>query len=359
MRLVFLASKMANPVDDPNQFEQRKQDHIRLALDPQNQASGASGLDSISLIHEAIPDLNFADIDISRHIIGMDLPTPLFVSSMTAGHQASIDINRVLAEACSQRGWLMGVGSQRRQLFDPQAAAEWIAIRRAFPKVNLMGNIGLAQLIHTPIATIQGLVDSLEAVAMIVHTNPLQECIQPEGTPQFKGAFQAIASLCEGLNVPVIIKETGCGFSTSTLQRLKNIGVGAVDISGFGGTHWGRIEGHRTQGDDIRRQAAQTFKNWGIATAESLLNAIAIKPDYQIFASGGVRSGLDAAKLLAVGATCVGLAKPMLAAALNGVPQLLQAMEACEFELKLALFCTGSVDINALQENQRWKIIPT
>jgi isopentenyl-diphosphate delta-isomerase len=274
------------------QFIQRKQQHIELALDPHNQAVGTSGLAEIKLQHEAFPELDFSDIDISTQLFNCSFNTPFIISSMTAGHHAATDINQTLAFAAEQRGWLMGVGSQRRELQDPQASEEWRILRSQIPQAKLMGNIGLSQLIQSKPADIQRLVDALEAVAMIIHTNPLQECLQAEGTPQFRGGYKALENLCKQLTVPVVVKETGCGFNASTLQQLKNIGVGAVDVSGLGGTHWGRIEGGRNVSSAIQVQAAATFKEWGNSTVDSLLQAVAIKPNYSIWASGGVRSGL-------------------------------------------------------------------
>lgn len=338
------------------QFEQRKQDHIRLALKGENEALGHSGLDRVQLIHEAIPELDFSDVTIGTDIFGHSVAAPLLISSMTAGHFDAININLVLAEACAARNWIMGVGSQRRQLFDSEARNEWQTIRRQAKNAKLLGNIGLAQLIQTDSKEIQALADSLEAIAMIVHTNPLQECFQPEGTPHFKNAYASLERCCRELTIPVIIKETGCGFSAKTLQRLTNTGVAAVDVSGFGGTHWGRIEGQRAESDLVRANAAISFKNWGISTIDSLLTARAAKLNYAIWASGGIRSGLDAAKCFALGAQVVGIAKPMLEAALQGFEQLMLTMETYEFELKTALFCTGNATLQALQENESWQI---
>lgn len=336
------------------QFIQRKQQHIELALDPNNQALGYSGLQHIKLKHEAFPELDFADTDISTKLFNFQLPTPFIISSMTAGHDAALNINQTLALAAQQRGWVMGVGSQRRELDDPEASKEWQALRRHIPQGKLMGNIGLTQLIKSTTSDIQRLVDALDAIAMIVHTNPLQECLQAEGTPQFKGGYQALEHLCKNLRVPVVVKETGCGFTKTTLQRLQDSGVQAVDISGFGGTHWGRIEGGRNTTSSIQAHAAETFKDWGISTVDSLLHAVAIKPNYSIWASGGVRSGLDAAKLIALGANMVAYAQPLLQAALSGMDALLECMQAYEYELRIALFCTGSANIEALQENKVW-----
>lgn len=337
------------------QFANRKVDHIRLSLSQDSQAVGAAGLDKIQLIHEALPDVNFAEVDISCEALDAQFATPFFVSSMTAGHGDAAELNARMARAAEARGWRMGVGSQRRELKDPSIAEEWKSIRQSAPKVTLYGNLGLAQLIHTPVEDVQRLVDSLEASAMIIHLNALQECLQPEGTPQFKGGLEAIERLCDELNVPVIVKETGCGMSKSTLKRLRGLGVGAVDLSGLGGTHWGRIEGARNPTSSVRSEAAETLANWGISTLDSLLAAMDTKIDFEVWASGGVRSGLDAAKLLALGAQSVGWAMPVLAAALKGEAELLHQMERWEFELKTILFCTGSRDVDELQNKKVWK----
>ncbi len=341
--------------DWTEQFENRKRDHIRLALDPRTQVTGGSGLAQIELIHEALPDLNLEDISLKSHLWGVPLASPLFVSSMTAGHGDGHKINLTLAEACAQRGWAMGVGSQRRELRDPAAHHEWSAIRRQVPHVVLMGNIGISQLIQTSSEQIQRLVDNMQATCMIVHTNPLQECLQPEGSPQFRGGLEALSRLARELSVPVVVKETGCGFSRATLARLNDSGVQAVDIGGLGGTHWGRVEGQRSEPGSQLYQVAETFADWGVSTVQSLSDAIELRPHFAVWASGGVRSGLDAAKLLAMGAQHVGLAKPMMEAALQGVTTLLQLMERLEYELKVALFCTGCSDLQQLREKHVWR----
>lgn len=336
--------------NDYSQFEQRKREHIELALMPDNQSSELNPFDDFSLIHEALPDLNFNDICITSKRFNKPVSKPFLVSSMTAGHANAININQRLIEACSQSGWAMGVGSQRRELTDKKAAFEWSALRRNFPNVNLFSNIGIAQLINTSFADIQQLIDSLQAEALIIHCNPLQECIQPEGTTNFKGCWNALAQLVKSLPTPIIIKETGCGFSKNTLSRLNDIGVSAVDVSGLGGTHWGRIEGHRAAHDVQRYQASHTFRNWGINTLQSVKNATSINPKFEVWGSGGVRQGLDAAKLIALGVSTVGFAKPMLEAALESTEQVLDRMSTIEYELKTAMFCTGSLVLSDLKE---------
>ena len=349
-----MASTENSSSETTQQFENRKQDHIRLSLDDRNEAIGASGLDRIQLRHEAFPELDFSEVSLATTALESSLETPFLVSSMTAGHPDGVDLNRLLARACEAKGWLMGVGSQRRQLTDPESDQEWKAIRQQAPRAKLLGNLGLSQLIRTPLDQVQRLVDSLEAWAMIIHTNPLQECIQPEGTPNFKGGLQAVSALAKSLSVPVIVKETGCGFSGPTFERLKETGVKAVDVSGMGGTHWGRIEGGRSEPGGIRSQASRSFWNWGVSTVESLELGRLAAPGYEIWASGGLRSGLDGAKVLAMGAQVAGFAKPILRAALQGETQLHLEMERVEYELKTALFCTGCANITELQSKGIW-----
>ncbi len=334
---------------DFKQFEQRKQEHIELALMQTNQATEASVLDTLSLCHEALPDLNFAELDLATTRFGRDVPNPFMISSMTAGHQAAVAINTHLMTAAAAQGWAMGVGSQRRELTDPDESALWHTLRQSFPDVTLFSNLGIAQLITASLADIQRITDAITADALIIHCNPLQEALQPEGTPEFTGCWHALERAVNALPLPIIVKETGCGFSSSTLKRLNNIGVHAVDVSGLGGTHWGRIEGHRAPAESQGRRAAKTFASWGIDTVQSILSAKQINPSYEIWGSGGVRHGLDAAKLIALGATTIGFAKNMLAAALESSDAVIAEMAAIEYELKLALFCTGSRVLTELQ----------
>lgn len=340
--------------EDPQAFESRKRDHMALALEGRNEARGGAGFQAVELIHEALPEIDFAQISLKTKSLGLERSVPLYVSSMTAGHKDSSSFNTILARACAERGWWMGVGSQRRELSDLQSSKEWQEVRAAAPKAMLLGNLGVAQLIRASIEDIHRLVDSLEAVAMIIHANPLQECVQPEGTPQFKGGLKALENLCKVLPVPVVLKETGCGISKNTMKRLAETGLAAVDVSGFGGTHWGRIEGQRAQGKQSA-EVAETFANWGIGTVESLLAAQEFQADFEVWASGGVRTGLDAAKSLALGAVQVGFAKPILEAALDGPEKLLHKMSTIEYELKTALFCTGCQSVDEIQSKDVWR----
>lgn len=354
----------SNPKERPpgdallrQEFEQRKADHLRLALDSRVQAVGLNGLDRVHLIPEALPEMDFSDVQISTEFQNAALSSPVFISSMTAGHQDGVAINTRLARLSSERGILMGVGSQRRELFDASASQEWKRIRQASPKALLLGNLGLSQIVHTPVMQIQKLVESMEALGLFIHLNPLQECLQPEGTPHFKNGLKAIEQLVRALPVPVIVKEVGCGFSSSSLKRLGDIGVQFVDVSGFGGTHWGRIEGYRSRENEMLFQAAQTFAHWGDSTAQSLQNALESGVQYKLWASGGVRNGLEIAKLLAMGAEQVGLAQPFLQAAVAKNPEqaLNQKLDLLEYELKVAMFCTGVAKISDFKTKKVWR----
>jgi isopentenyl-diphosphate delta-isomerase len=272
---------------------------------------------------------------------------------MTAGHHKGEALNLVLARAAESRRWPMGLGSQRRELTDPQAHKEWKRLRQEAPKAFLLSNLGLSQLISTPVKQVLKLVEALEAGGIFIHANALQEALQPEGTPTFKGGLKALEKLCRASPVPVVLKETGCGFSRATLKRLKNTGLAAVDVSGFGGTHWGRIEGGRASSSSLQHHAALTFSGWGLSTRQSLLAGAGL--GLEIWASGGIRSGLDSAKAIALGAKKVGFAKPALEKALEGEAALLQWMELMEFELKVALFCTGSKNPEALRKGKKWQ----
>jgi len=335
-------------------FERRKQDHLRLAMDPRTQVTGAAGFDFVRLTHEALPDLNFSEISLKTKILGFDCQSPFYISSMTAGHEQGEMINSRLAKLSHERGILMGVGSQRKELIDGSAALEWKKIRSTAPNARLIGNLGIAQLIHSSIEQVQKLVDSLQAVALFIHLNPLQEVLQPEGTPEFKGGLQAIAKLVKRLSVPVVVKEVGCGFSASTMKRLEEAGVSIIDVSGLGGTHWGRLEGLRSDESSASYQASVVFQDWGIPTLESLLLGQEHLVKSQLWASGGVRSGLDAAKLLAMGAKAVGVAKPFLKGALESEEALMKILNQFEYELKVALFCTGTGSVSELEQKKVW-----
>jgi isopentenyl-diphosphate Delta-isomerase len=335
-------------------FEQRKQDHIRIASDPRVEATGLTGFDTVRLIPDSLPNLDLSEIQTGTIVIKQAVSSPVFISSMTAGHAEGLQINSRLAKLSHDRNILMGVGSQRRELVDEKAGIEWKVIRRESPNCKLISNIGIAQLIHSPLSNILKLIEATQAVGIFVHLNALQECLQPEGTPQFKGAFSAVDNLVKNCPVPVIVKEVGCGLSQGALNRFENLGVHAVDVSGLGGTHWGRIEGLRAPEGSLQNIAAEAFKNWGIPTVQSLAMAKDTMKKSEIWASGGIRNGHDVAKCISMGASATGVAKPFLTAALEGEAALHRTLDQYEFELKIAMFCTGNRDVTSLRTKRAW-----
>ncbi|MDE0092226.1 MAG: type 2 isopentenyl-diphosphate Delta-isomerase [Oligoflexia bacterium] len=338
-------------------FENRKKNHFFLSLNSDSQALSSTGFDRIRLIHSALPDLDLEQVSIQQKWRDHLLQTPFFVSSMTGGWSDSLAFNLKLAKACERRSWIMAVGSQRGQLEDPSKAEEWKQIRKACPQLILLGNLGLSQLLKVSLRQILSLVDSLQAQGMIIHLNPLQEALQKEGTAQFKGGLSAIEKLAKELPIPVIVKETGCRFSKETLDQLTNIGLAVIDISGLGGTHWGRIEGRRYNKKEAFFEIGETFSSWGIPTAQSLISGREKQRDYELWASGGLRTGLDSAKALALGARFIGFGQIILKALHNSEEALDQLMSRLEYELKVSLFCTGSVNIQELQRTKKWQMI--
>ncbi|PIT98584.1 MAG: type 2 isopentenyl-diphosphate Delta-isomerase [Bdellovibrionales bacterium CG10_big_fil_rev_8_21_14_0_10_45_34] len=339
-------------------FESRKRDHIELALGPDSASSIPTGLQRVRLVHRGLPEINFEDVTLcTRSILGA-LPTPFLISSMTAGHPGADSINNDLFFAAESKGWLIGIGSQRRQLFDLEANEQMRKLRRRYPRVKALCNLGLSQLVNTNQGQIEQLVDSLEPAGFIVHLNPLQEALQTEGTPFFRGGQKRLEKLVESLNIPVVAKETGSGLSLEDFQVLLDSGVQVADVAGLGGTHWGRIESVRRR-DDFGSRSLEAFGDWGNTTLQSLLWSVPYqKKGLEVWASGGIKTGVDAAKTLALGARIVGFAQaPLKALTEQKVDGLLKWMDTIEAELKISLFCTGSEEPSKLNNEIKYQII--
>lgn len=327
-------------------FQIRKSQHIDLAMRKENQSLGLSGFDCINLPHNALPEIDFSEVSLEANILGQALKTPFFISAMTAGNNRGLELNKTIAKVCNRFGWMFGLGSQRRQLFDnsKEVYGELAAIRNLAPDINILSNIGLSQLITLDVDTIKNLLDSVQSSILVIHTNPLQEAIQPEGTPNFKGGLRAVERVKNDLGISVVLKETGCGISKKTARQLSDAGVDVVDVSGLGGTHWGRIEGMRAN-DGSAIRTSETFKNWGIPTTESIKNTLG--HGYEVWASGGVRSGLDGLKSIYLGAKAVGFAKPALENVINGGEEgLIKWFKTIEREFKVGMFCMGKKFVN-------------
>ncbi len=333
------------------EFEQRKKDHIRLALSDVTQGLTPNQFSKISLLHNALPEIRFSDVALQTQLLNHTFSSPHFISSMTAGHEQSKNINLQLALAAQERNWLMAVGSQRRELTDPTAITEWKEIRKQAPDAKLVSNIGILEVIQNPIESIIQLTENLNAIGLYIHLNPLQEVFQKNNNINFSNGLKSIETLVKKLKIPVLVKEVGFGISADLVKKLIDSGVYAVDVSGNGGTHWGYIEALRHDENAVERNAISAFADWGSSTVDCLLACQQYVMFHPIFASGGIRNGVDSAKCLALGARAVGIAQPLMKAALGeniGIAtdhhrenDILKVMDTFDFQLKVAMFCSG------------------
>lgn len=333
--------------------EQRKSDHIRINLEEDvNFRHLTTGLENYHFLHQALPEIDLAQVDTSVSYLGKKLKAPLLISSMTGGTERARLINRTLAEAAEASGIAMGVGSQRAAVEDP-SLADTFQVRSLAPTTVLLANLGAVQLNYGyTIDQCRQAVDMIEADGLILHFNVIQEAVQPEGDTNFSGLLAKVEQICHKLPVPVIAKEVGWGFSEDTVRRLVEAGIAAIDVAGSGGTSWSQVEMHRAQ-SEIQRRVAATFIDWGIPTAEAILAAKRGGPNLPITASGGLRNGLDMAKCIALGATMAGMASPFLKAAVKSVQAVLDEIKITQTELKIAMFGIGVSSIAALQNTDR------
>lgn len=331
--------------------QNRKADHLRICLDEDVQCRQVTtGLERYRFLHCCLPELNRSEIDLSTQFLGRNLGVPLLISSMTGGTTQAQQINQRLATVAQHYGLAMGVGSQRVAVEQPELQTTF-SVRSQAPDILLLANLGAVQLNYDyGLDQCRRVVDWLEADALILHLNPLQESVQTHGDTDFKGLLAKIERLCSQLEVPVIAKEVGNGISGVMVNRLCQVGIAAVDVAGAGGTSWAKVEGERAR-DPLQRRLGQTFADWGIPTAECLVQARAIAPELPLIASGGLRNGLDAAKALALGANLTGMAYPFLKAASQSEAALHALAEALIAELTTVLFCTGQPTIADLQRS--------
>lgn len=342
----------------PGTIQDRKADHLRICLDDDVQCrQTTTGLENYRFIHCGLPELGYDQIDISTTFLGKALRTPLLISSMTGGTEQARLINQRLAVTAQNFGLAMGVGSQRVAVEKPELANTF-NVRRYAPNALLLANLGAVQLNYSyGLDHCQRVVDWLEADALILHLNPLQECVQTRGDTDFSGLMAKIETLCTQLPVPVIAKEVGNGISGSLAQKLIDVGVGAIDTAGAGGTSWARVESERAK-DVKQRRLGQTFADWGIPTADCIVAVRAIAPQIPLIASGGLRNGLDVAKTLALGADIAGMALPFLKAADHSEAALDTLTDILIAELKTALFCTGQGNLQALKHSSVLQRLP-
>lgn len=329
----------------------RKNDHIRINLEENVHSDRKTGLEKFHFTHQALPELNLDEVNLKLKLFNHDLQAPLLISSMTGGTKQATSINRTLAEAAQVTGVAMGLGSQRAALLHPELVSTF-QVRRYAPDILLFSNLGAVQLNYgMTLDDCQRAVEMIAADALILHLNALQEAIQPEGETKFVGLLKKIEHACHQLPVPIIIKEVGWGISEKVARMLVNAGVAAIDVAGAGGTSWSQVEMHRAQTESQARLAA-TFVDWGIPTADSIIQVHQAVPEIPIFASGGLRNGVDVAKCIALGATLGGLASPLLKVAVQSPEATIQYITDTKRELQVCMFACGSSNFEELQHTQ-------
>ncbi len=334
-------------------IELRKRDHISLCMDLEEKAEFSektTWLEYVDLVHNALPELNLNEVSLEASLLGRRFSYPVLIEGMTGGVQEAYQINRNLAEAAEKLNIPMEVGSQRAGIEDPALRDTYRVAREVAPKIFLIGNLSGVQLAKEGVSCAEKAVEMIEADALAIHLNSLQELIQPEGSTLFKGVLEAIKRAAENLDVPLIVKEVGVGISKEVARRLFSSGVRVIDIAGAGGTNWTRIELERVKGlNDLKASIAELFSEWGIPTAASIIEISSTVKGIELIASGGIRNGLQAAKAIALGADFVGVARPLLKPALGSPEDVEQIILRFAEGIKAAMFLTGSRSIEDLK----------
>jgi isopentenyl-diphosphate delta-isomerase len=340
----------------PPTTESRKVDHIKINLERDVQFPRlTTGLERYRFLHNALPEVDLAEVDLSLELFGKRLRSPIFISSMTGGASLASQLNRTLAEAAQAHGLAIGVGSQRAAIEDETLAASY-DIRTLAPDVLLFANIGAVQFNYGyGLDQCRRAVELIGADALILHFNVLQEAVQPEGDTNFAHLLDKIAEICTSLAVPVIAKEVGWGFSEQNCRDLAAAGVAAIDVAGAGGTSWSQVERFRSP-TEYHEMVAAAFEDWGIPTTDAVVYAAAGAPSLPILASGGLRTGVDVAKCIALGATLGGLAGPFLKAANTSPEAVTQLVNALNMQLRIAMQCTGSRTLSDLRRATLLKV---
>ena len=329
--------------------QQRKREHLELCLDTESVASPSStGLESYRFIHNALPELDIDEIDLSTTFLGKPLKAPILISSMTGGFDLARKVNRNLAAAAQSLGLAMGVGSQRVAIEEPSAAPSF-QVRDVAPDILLFGNLGAVQLNYGyTVEHCRRAVEMIGADGLILHLNVLQEAVQPEGNRNFKGLGEKIAVVCRELELPVVAKEVGNGISVDVALRLQRAGVKAIDIAGKGGTSWSAVEAQRAAKQGQRPDTA--FADWGIPSEEALVSVRKALPEMPLIASGGIRTGVDIAKSIALGADMAAFGQPLLAAALESSAKVAEYLAGIIYELKVSMLCAGAANLAVLRQ---------
>ena len=340
-----------------DQTAKRKSSHVDIVLNENIDYEKSTGFENYEFIHNALPEINYDEIDIEADFFSHKFSAPILVSSMTGGFKRAGSINAALAEFCEEKNIGMGVGSQRQALNNSDYLETFKVVRKIARHIFVMSNIGAAQVADGfALDNARRIVDMVQANAIAVHLNALQEMIQPEGDRNFRGVVKGISKLVEKIGIPVIVKETGAGIGAGAAKKLIDAGVAAIDVSGAGGTSWSAIETiRRTEaGDPVRgKRIGKSFWNWGIPTAEALVqvNSLLSRKKIKLISSGGIRNGVDVAKSIALGADICAAAQPFLKALdKGGVKGLVKEFDLWIEELKGVMFLTGSKNLNQLRK---------
>lgn len=332
-------------------IEKRKDEHLDIVLSGvATTTAGKSPFADVRFEHNALPELDLAEIDLETKLFTRRLKAPLLVSSMTGGPTKAELLNRRIAEACHELGLAFGVGSQRIALEGGKAAGLGRALRDTAPNAPILANFGAAQLkVWDGPDMARRAVDMIDADALIIHLNPLQEAVQAGGDTDWSGLLDRIGSVCRALAKPVIAKEVGAGISPEVARRLIEAGVAGIDVAGFGGTNWAVVEANRAE---TKAQSAigDAFRDWGIPTPDAIAGVRKACPDALLIGSGGVADGVDCAKAIRLGADVVGLAGPLLESAVESTEALVTRLETIIAQLRIACFCTASRNIADLRK---------
>ncbi len=331
-------------------ISQRKLDHLRVSLEEDVQAKEISaGFERYSFTHSALPELDLAEVDISLEALGKKLRAPLIISSMTGGTDLAWGINRNLAVAAQSIGIGLALGSERAAIEHPSLAYTY-RVREVAPDILLLANLGAVQLNNGfGLKECVLAVENMEADALVLHLNPLQECLQDGGNTNFKGLLEKIDYLAHHLPVPVVVKEVGWGISFTVAQLLAKAGIKGLETAGAGGTSWSEVEKHLAKGEN-RRTVAENFASWGIPTAQSILACRKATPDLLIVGSGGIRTGVEAAKAIALGADLVGMGRPLLRPATVSSTAVEERVRRLLEEMRIAMFCVGAGSLAQLRK---------
>jgi len=335
-------------------IEFRKEDHVKICVERDEVEVGSTLFDEVHLIHSSLPEIDLEEVDVSVEFLGHRFLAPIMIAGMTGGYPLAEKINSTIAEVVEELGLGMGVGSQRAALEDERLKRTYSIVREKAPTSFIAANIGASQLaLGYDRDKLIKAIEMVKADALAIHLNPLQESVQVEGEPKYKGVLRKIERCCKELPVPVIAKETGSGISKEMAAELIKAGVAAIDVGGAGGTSFAVVEQYRAKamGKRLNERVSATFSHWGIPTALSLLEVRTVSDSLPLIATGGIRSGLDIAKAIALGADLAGIGLPAIKAVMRGgKEELKELLESYITELKIAMFLTGSRTPSELRE---------